>query len=253
MTWVTRTNRKHGAEERKGDRPEAPPAAGPVDRRRLVELRRDVLEPREVDDEVVARDPPDGRQDDRPHRGRRVGEPCAHRHAGGLQVVVERSHHRVEQPEPRQPHGDHGQGERKEERASEDGPERNAAVQKHGEDQRHREDGQRARHGVEGGVDEAHLEPAVLQELLVVGEADEGVLHAPQPRVREGQPEAVQERVEAEGDEEQDAGQEEQVRGQGPVPEVSRPAGARAGPSRIHRQRPPDPEGPAGGPWASRP
>ena len=173
--------------------------------------------PGQVDDEVVAGDPPDRRQDDRPHRGRRVGEPRAHRHAGGLQVVVERSHHGIEQPQPRQADGDDGQRERKEERAAEDGAERNAAVQEHGEDQRHREDRQRARHGVEGGVDEAHLESAVVEQLLVVGEADEGVLGAPQARVGEGEPQSVEQRIEAERDEEEDAGQEEEVRRQRPV------------------------------------
>ena len=98
---------------------------------------------------------------------------------GGLQVVVERPHHGIEQPQPRQPDGHDGQGEGKEERAAEDGAERDAPVQEHGEDQRHREDGQRARHGVEGGVDEAHLEPAVLEQLLVVGEPDEAYCARP--------------------------------------------------------------------------
>ena len=226
---------------------------GPVDRRRLVELRRDVLEPGQVDHEVVPRDPPHRRQDDRPHRGRRVGEPRPHRHAGGLQVVVERSDHGIEQPQPRQADGHDGQRERKEERAAEHGAERDAAVQEHGEDQRDREDRQRARHGIEGGIDQAPLEPAVLEQLLVVGEADEGVLRAPQARVGEGEPQSVEQRIEAERDEQEEAGQEEQPRRQRPVAEIARAPGAPGDRLCRHRRRPPDPEGPAHRGSAGRP
>jgi hypothetical protein len=55
------------------------------------------------------------------------------------------------------------------------------------------------------------VEAAVLEELFVVGETDEGVLRAPEAGVGEGQAQAVQQRVEAERDEEEKAGEEKQI------------------------------------------
>ena len=65
------------------------------------------------------------------------------------------------------------------------------------------------------------MEARVLEELFVVGEADECVLGAPQPRVGEGQAQAVEQRVEAEGDEEDEAGEKEKIRSQRASPDDS--------------------------------
>jgi hypothetical protein len=59
------------------------------------------------------------------------------------------------------------------------------------------------------------VEAGVVEELLIVGEADEGVLGAAETRVGEGEAEAVEERVEAEGREEREPGEEEEIGGEG--------------------------------------
>ena len=52
--------RRGAAEQRDGDPPDLLPRAGAVDRRRLVEVARDLLQPGEVEHEVEAERPPDG-------------------------------------------------------------------------------------------------------------------------------------------------------------------------------------------------
>ena len=58
------------------------------------------------------------------------------------------------------------------------------------------------------------MEARVLEELLIIREADEGVLGAAEARVGEGKTEAIQQRVEAEGREEEETGEEEEIGGQ---------------------------------------
>src|SRR6266536_134992 len=60
---------KDRTEEGQRDGAEASPPAGAVEGRRLVEIARNVLQPRQVDHEVVAGHPPHGGEDDRPHGG----------------------------------------------------------------------------------------------------------------------------------------------------------------------------------------
>jgi len=56
------------------------------------------------------------------------------------------------------------------------------------------------------------VEAGVVEKLLIVGEADEGVLGAAETRVGEGEAEAVEQRVEAEGGKEGEPGEEEEIR-----------------------------------------
>jgi len=198
------------AQERQRDRPERPPATGAVERGRLVQLARNVLKARQVHDQVVARHPPDGGGDDRPHRCRRIGQPRACRHAEGAQIVVERADDGIEQPEPCEPDSDHRQREREEEDAAQHVAER-AAIERECQEQRHREDRQRARDRVEGGVPEADGEARVVGEPRVVREADVLIGRAPHPRVGERQPQAFEQRIEAKDREQQEAGQQEQI------------------------------------------
>jgi len=58
------------------------------------------------------------------------------------------------------------------------------------------------------------VETRVLEELFVVGEADEGILGPPEARVGEGQAQAVEQRIEAKRREEDEAGEEEEIRSQ---------------------------------------
>ena len=60
------------------------------------------------------------------------------------------------------------------------------------------------------------MEARVLEKLLVVAEAHEGVLRAAETRIGEGETETVEERIEAEDEEKREAGEEKQVRGQRP-------------------------------------
>jgi hypothetical protein len=58
------------------------------------------------------------------------------------------------------------------------------------------------------------MEAAVVEKLLIVGEAHEGVLGAAEARVGEGEAEAVKQRVEAEGGKEREPGEEEEIGGE---------------------------------------
>src|SRR5216683_119002 len=205
---------EHRAEQRQGDGPEAPPPARAIEGGGLVELARDVLEAREIDDEVVARHPPDGGQDDRPHGRGGIREPGADRNPERLQVVVERPDDGVEEPEPHEPDRDHGKRERKEECAPEKCPQRGAPVERDRKRQRDGQDGQRAGHRVERRVDEAHMEARVLEEPLVVGKPDEGVLRATEPGIAEGQPQAVEQRVDSKGREQRESRSQKEIRRQ---------------------------------------
>src|SRR4029450_802418 len=109
---------EHGAEQGQRDGPEAPDRAGPVERRRLVEVAGNVLEAGQVDHEVVPRHPPHGGRDDYPHRGAALGGPLEPPPDQPAEVVVERPDHGIEQPEPGEPDRDHGEGEREEEGAA---------------------------------------------------------------------------------------------------------------------------------------
>src|SRR5581483_9012362 len=133
-----------GAQERQRDRPEGAPRSRAVDRSRLVQVLRDVLKRGKVNDEVVPGYPPGRGDDDRDHRRGRVAEPGGRRRAELLQVVIEGTHQRVEQPEPGQADGDDREGKREEEGAAQERAERDAAVEQQREQQRQPQDRQRA-------------------------------------------------------------------------------------------------------------
>src|SRR5574341_207635 len=95
-----------GSEERDRDVAEAPQGTGPVDGRGLVELWRDGLEPRQVDDHVIPQVLPDTEDDDRSEGHVAGHQPGLLREADELEQHVEDAELRVVHPPP-----DHGRGD----------------------------------------------------------------------------------------------------------------------------------------------
>src|SRR5947208_2082262 len=89
------------------------------------------------------------------------------------------------------------QRERKEEHAAQHGPE-GAAVERESEPERDDEDRERAGDRVEGRVRQADVKARVVEQACVVRGADVGERRATEPRVRERQPQALEQRVDAE-------------------------------------------------------
>ena len=73
------------------------------------------------------------------------------------------------------------------------------------------------------------MEAGVVEEPLVVGQADPGDGAPAEPGVGEAEPEPVEERIDAEGGEEEQAGRQEEVGGQPAGPPAATAGGRRGG------------------------
>src|SRR5439155_27042154 len=209
-----------GLQQRERDPPEHLPAAGPVDRRRLVDLARDRLERREVEEhEGPGRRP--GVQEDYRVQGRvRVADPVlVRREAEQLEdrIQPERAADAVEQPvrlreeDPQDGHGGRGCDRRKVERRPEERPSAELLVDEDGEEQA---DGHRQRHPADRVVDRVLDRPdedRVLEDVLVVGDSDERPGAAPDVPLEDADEQGVQDRADVQHQEQEHRDRDERV------------------------------------------
>lgn len=162
------------AQQGDGDRPGLPPRAGSVDLRRFVIRLRDAFERGDEDEHVEADCPPNGQDDQRNFRHDRILQPRDRPQAKRSQNIVEQPQRRVVQIAPDD--GDrHDVGDR---RHIENNPERFENAGSSGVDQQSDHEGnddheRNADDNVEQGVENRFLKRRILQNFLVIVEADE--------------------------------------------------------------------------------
>ena len=180
-----------------------------VDRRRLVQLRRDALERGEIDDHGEPEPAPHVHRHDDEERLLRAGEELLRADAEPVEDVVDEAERRVRQPQEHDGRRDRGDGQGHEDRRPVEGAHPDLPVQGHGDDQPsdHRERHEERR--VDQGVSDRAGEDRILRQLLVVGPADPRRVPGEQVVLLERQHQRPEDREDREEADEEDGGARE--------------------------------------------
>ena len=188
---------------------EAAPRPRPVELGRLVELARDRLQGREVDEHVHA-DAGQTEQDQRRHGPRLAVQPPGTGDADLRQELVREPEARVEQPAPEEGHRDAGEHRRQEDDRAEEADAGPRAPQQQRQPEADGEAGRDDAGGVGRGVRQAAEEEGVAAERGVVVESHEAHRRGERP-VGERHPDHRQQRAPLEEEEADQPGGDQEV------------------------------------------